>query len=79
MTTPLEASADVPLSNKQTNLEAIEGVELQWLTPFHSFEYESAMTWEKTRVNNSIQKWADENGFQFSKSKTVCMHFTQLN
>jgi len=31
------------------------------------------------RCFNSIQKWADENGFQFSKSKTVCMHFTQLN
>jgi len=31
------------------------------------------------RCINSIQKWADENGFQFSKSKTVCMHFTQLN
>jgi len=30
------------------------------------------------RLINSIQKWADENGFQFSKSKTVCMHFTQL-
>ena len=24
---------------------------------------------------NKIQGWADENGFQFSKSKTVCMHF----
>ena len=24
---------------------------------------------------NKIQKWADENGFRFSKSKTVCMHF----
>jgi len=31
------------------------------------------------RCINSIQKWADEKGFQFSKSKTVCMHFTQLN
>jgi len=30
------------------------------------------------RCINSIQKWADENGFQFSKSKTVCMRFTQL-
>ena len=27
---------------------------------------------------NGIQKWADENGFQFSQSKTVCTHFTQL-
>ena len=26
---------------------------------------------------NKIQDWADENGFQFSKSKTVCMHFCQ--
>jgi ribonuclease HI len=24
---------------------------------------------------NKIQRWADENGFQFSKSKSVCMHF----
>jgi len=31
------------------------------------------------RCINSIQKWADENGFQFSKSKTVCVHFTQLH
>ena len=26
---------------------------------------------------NKIQTWADENGFKFSKSKTVCMHFCQ--
>ena len=25
-----------------------------------------------------IQKWATENGFKFSKSKTVCMHFCHL-
>jgi len=31
------------------------------------------------RCINSIKKWADENGFQFSKFKTVCMHFTQLH
>ena len=24
---------------------------------------------------NKIQKWADQNGFKFSKTKTVCMHF----
>ena len=24
---------------------------------------------------NRIQKWADENGFRFSKSKSVCVHF----
>ena len=24
---------------------------------------------------NKIQRWADENGFRFSKSKSVCMHF----
>ena len=24
---------------------------------------------------NRLQKWADENGFRFSKTKTVCMHF----
>ena len=28
------------------------------------------------RCINSRQTWADENGFQFSKSKTVCMHFS---
>ena len=27
---------------------------------------------------NKIQKWATENGFKFSKSKTVCMHFCHL-
>ena len=27
---------------------------------------------------NRIQKWAQENGFRFSKTKTVCMHFCQL-
>ena len=27
---------------------------------------------------NKIQGWADENGFQFSKSKTVCMHFCNI-
>ena len=27
---------------------------------------------------NNIQDWATENGFKFSKSKTVCMHFCQL-
>ena len=26
---------------------------------------------------NNIQTWADENGFKFSKTKTVCMHFCQ--
>jgi hypothetical protein len=31
------------------------------------------------RCINSIQTWADENGFQFSKSKTVCMHFSNQN
>jgi hypothetical protein len=29
------------------------------------------------RCLNNIQRWADENGFQFSKTKTVCMHFCQ--
>ena len=24
---------------------------------------------------NKVEKWADENGFKFSKTKTVCMHF----
>jgi hypothetical protein len=24
---------------------------------------------------NKIERWADENGFRFSKSKSVCMHF----
>ena len=27
---------------------------------------------------NNIQEWATRNGFKFSKSKTVCMHFLQL-
>ena len=27
---------------------------------------------------NKIQKWATENGFKFSKSKTSCMHFCHL-
>ena len=27
---------------------------------------------------NNIQEWATRNGFKFSKSKTVCMHFCQL-
>ena len=26
---------------------------------------------------NKIQTWADENGFQFSKTKAVCMRFYQ--
>ncbi len=31
------------------------------------------------RCLNGIQTWADENGFQFSKTKTVCMHFSNVN
>ena len=27
---------------------------------------------------NNIQDWATNNGFKFSKSKNVCMHFCQL-
>ena len=27
---------------------------------------------------NNIQEWATRNGFKFSKSKTVCMHFCYL-
>ena len=27
---------------------------------------------------NSVQKWVSENGFKFSTSKTVCIHFHQL-
>jgi len=27
------------------------------------------------RCLNGLQSWADENGFQFSKTKTVCIHF----
>ena len=26
---------------------------------------------------NNLQKWSDENGFKFSKTKTKCMHFCQ--
>lgn len=29
------------------------------------------------RCLRSIESWADTNGFQFSKTKTVCMHFCQ--
>ena len=28
---------------------------------------------------NRLQIWADENGFKYSKTKTRCMHFCQLN
>ena len=27
---------------------------------------------------NKIRKWADENGFKFSQTKTVCMHVCNL-
>src|SRR5687768_555110 len=27
------------------------------------------------RTLNNLQKWADENGFRFSMTKTVCIHF----
>ena len=27
---------------------------------------------------DQIQKWPDENGFRFSQTKTVCMHFCNL-
>ena len=27
---------------------------------------------------NKLQKWSNENGFKFSKSKTKCMHFCNL-
>ena len=30
------------------------------------------------QVLNNLQKWSNENGFKFSKSKTKCMHFCQL-
>ena len=30
------------------------------------------------RCLNGIQKWADENGFQFSQSNTLSMHFSQF-
>ena len=44
------------------------------------FRSESLIAIERQiqRCLNGIQKWADENGFQFSQSKTVCMHFMQL-
>jgi hypothetical protein len=29
------------------------------------------------RCQNNIQTWADEDGFRFSKTKTVCKHFCQ--
>jgi hypothetical protein len=30
------------------------------------------------RCLNNIQTWADKNGFEFSRSKTISMHFSQL-
>ena len=30
------------------------------------------------QVLNNLQKWSNENGFKFSKSKTKYMHFCQL-
>jgi len=30
------------------------------------------------RCLNKLQNWADTNGFKFSTSKTVCMHFCRL-
>jgi len=33
----------------------------------------------KFQCLSTIQKLADKNGFQFSKSKTVCTHFSQLH
>ena len=40
--------------------------------------------WKDVRVEramqlcvNSVQKWVSENGFKFSTSKTVCIHFHQ--
>ena len=30
------------------------------------------------QVLNILQKWLNENGFKFSKSKNKCMHFCQL-
>ena len=27
---------------------------------------------------NKVEKWTDENGFKFSKTKTVCMHFYNI-
>ena len=35
-------------------------------------------TIELQQCLNKIQKWALENGFKFSKTKTQCMHFCQL-
>ena len=30
------------------------------------------------QVLNKLQKWSNENGFKFSKSKIECMHYCQL-
>jgi hypothetical protein len=41
--------------------------------------YRSLIVWSIERLLqrclNKVQAWAIENGFQFSKSNTVCMHF----
>ena len=33
--------------------------------------------WQLQQVLNNLSKWSKENGFQFSKTKTKCMHFCQ--
>ena len=35
-------------------------------------------TTERQLNRNKSQNWATENGFKFSKSKTICMHFCHL-
>jgi ribonuclease HI len=42
-----------------------------------SYSSSSMVTIERRMQSclNQIEQWADENGFRFSKTKTVCMHF----
>ena len=35
-------------------------------------------TMKRQQCLNKIQKWALQNGFKFSMTKTQCMHFCQL-
>ena len=37
----------------------------------------SNMSIIERQLQNKLQQWATDNGFQFSKTKTVCMHICQ--
>ena len=48
-----------------------------WMT-FLSFSTQDIIERHLQRVLNKLQVWADENGFKFSTSKTVVMHFCRM-